>query len=99
MPTGPKTRIAPASLGGELLVAWMTREKVSQRALARYLEWPLPRVHRILTGRSLLTVVEAVQVDDLTKGEVSVRSWTYLPAGATFRSVTNEKEVRPKGAP
>jgi plasmid maintenance system antidote protein VapI len=97
MPTGPKIRIAPTSLGGELLVAWMTREKVSQRALARYLEWPLPRVHRILTGRSLLTVVEAVQIEDLTKNEVSTRTWTYKPAGTAFRSVTDEKEVRPKG--
>ena len=91
-------RLAPSTLGGELLVAWMKRENVSQRELARYLEWSLARVHRILTGSSELSVGEAIQIEDLTKGEVSPRSWTYEPSGKVFGSQAHEKISHRKGA-
>lgn len=76
----------------------MKRRNVSQRVLARYLDWSLPRVHRVLTGRSELSVGEAIQVEDLTKGEVSPRSWTYDPSGKVFESRRFEQAAEASGA-
>lgn len=91
---GPKPRLARTCLASELLVAWMRRSNVSQRQLAYYLDWSLTRVSRVLNGQVELSVSEAVALEDLTKGEVFVRSWTYQPTGVTFRSGKHESVVK-----
>jgi transcriptional regulator with XRE-family HTH domain len=70
---GRPSSIVPATMGGALLLEWLSGDSRTASQLAERLGISRSTIHRVITGQRTITYELAVALDDI--GAVPFRAW------------------------
>lgn len=58
------------------VLKWRKSTGIPQTYLAKEMNWSQPKAHRIETGKVPITLSDALKIEEITKGAVSVYDWS-----------------------